>query len=72
MNRSRTKPRKTKLEDLDRYIADCKYCDKEVSSQQSFVALVKTLNPISHEYAHYPCLKDEDKKQQQDIRHNQY
>ena len=72
MNRSRTKPRKTKLEDLDRYIADCKYCHKEVSSQQSFVALVKTLNPISHDYAHYQCLEDEDKKQQQDPRHNQY
>ena len=71
MNRSRTKPRKTKLEDLDRYIAQCKYCDKEVSSQQSFVALVKSLNPISYNYAHYQCLKDEDIKQQKDSRHNQ-
>ena len=46
----RKKARKTKLEDLDRYIAQCKYCDKEVSSQQSFVSLVKTLNPISYNY----------------------
>ena len=62
MNRSRTKQRKTKLEDLDRYIADCKYCHKEVSSQQSFVALVKSLNPISHNYAHYQCMKDDHDK----------
>ena len=68
----RKKARKTKLEDLDRYIAQCKYCDKEVSSQQSFVALVKTLNPISYNYAHYQCMKDEDEKQQKAPRHNQY
>ncbi len=67
----RKKARKTKLEDLDRYIAQCKYCDKEVSSQQSFVSLVKTLNPISYNYAHYQCMKDEDEKQQTDPRHNQ-
>ena len=58
----RKKPRKTKLEDLDRYIAQCKYCDKEVSSKQSFVSLVKTLNPISYNYAHYQCMKDDDEK----------
>ena len=62
MNRSRTKPKKSKLEDLDRYISQCKYCDKEVSSQQSFVALVKTLNPISYNYAHYQCMKENDDK----------
>ena len=67
----RKKARKTKLEDLDRYIAQCKYCDKEVSSQQSFVSLVKTLNPISYNYAHYQCMKEEDEKQQKDPRHNQ-
>ena len=58
----RKKAKKPKLEDLDRYIADCKYCDKEVSSQQSFVALVETLNPISHYYAHYQCMKEHDDK----------
>ena len=80
----RKKARKTKLEDLDRYIAQCKYCDKEVSSQQSFVALVKFLNPISYNYAHYQCMKEDDDnrrqdktleneiKQQKDPRHNQY
>jgi len=33
--------------------------------------LVKTLNPISYNYAHYQCMKDADIKQQQDPRHNQ-
>ena len=64
MNRSRTKPRKTKLEDLDRYIADCKYCHKEVSSQQSFVAFV------SKEYAHYQCMKKHDDKIHQKSENN--
>ena len=66
----RKKARKTKLEDLDRYIADCKYCHKEVSSQQSFVALVKTLNPISHNYAHYQCMKEHDDKIHQKSENN--
>ena len=60
------KRRKTKLEDLDVYIADCKYCKKEITRHQSFVAFV------SKDYAHYQCMKDDDKKQQQDPRHNQY
>ena len=68
----RKKPRRTKVEDLDRYIADCKYCNQEVSSQQSFVALVRTLNPITYCYAHYQCMKEEDEKQQKDPRHNQF
>ena len=60
------KRRKTKLEDLDVYIADCKYCKKEITRHQSFVAFV------SKDYAHYQCMKDEDEKQQKDPRHNQY
>ena len=52
----RKKAKKPKLEDLNRYIADCKYCHKEVSSQQSFVAFV------SKEYAHYQCMKEHDDK----------
>ena len=52
----RKKARKTKLEDLDRYIAPCKYCKVDVSSQQSFVAFVDKT------YAHYQCMKDDDEK----------
>ena len=61
-NKTRTKK---KWEDLDRYIAPCKYCNQDVSSQQSFVALVKSLNPISYNYAHYDCMKADDER-----RHN--
>jgi|TARA_R100000458_G_C8188453_1_gene183004 hypothetical protein len=68
----RKKPRRTKVENLDRYIDKCKYCSKEVYSQQSFVALVKTLNPISHYYAHYQCMREDHEKQQKDSRHNQF
>ena len=60
------KPKKRKLEDIDRYISECKYCKKDVSSQQSFVAFA------SKEYAHYQCMKEEDEKQQKDAKHNQY
>ena len=60
-----------KLADIERYIADCIYCKKAIYSSDSFVALVKTLEPISHNYAHYPCMKLEDEKQQKDPRHNQ-
>ena len=52
----RKKAKKTKLEDLDRYIATCKYCKVDVSSQQSFVAFVDKT------YAHYQCMKDDDEK----------
>ena len=52
----RKKAKKTKLEDLDRYIAPCKYCKVDVSSQQSFVAF------IDKTYAHYQCMKEDDEK----------
>ena len=60
-----------KLAEIERFIAKCIYCDKDIYSSDSFVALVKTLEPISHHYAHYPCMKLEDEKQQKDPRHNQ-
>ena len=62
----RKKAKKRKLEDIDRYIAPCRYCKKDVSSQQSFVAFA------SKDYAHYQCMKEEDEKQQKDSKHNQY
>ncbi len=62
----RKKAKKVKLEDLDVYIADCRYCKKQITRHQSFVAFA------SKDYAHYQCMKDEDIKQQQDTRHNQY
>ena len=52
-------------------VGDCKYCGKEILNVDSFVALVKELNPISYNYAHYQCMKEEDEKQQKDPRHNQ-
>lgn len=52
----RKKPRKTKLEDLDVYIADCRYCFKQITRHQSFVAFA------SKDYAHYQCMKDDDEK----------
>tara|TARA_B100000214_G_scaffold304106_1_gene234864 strand:+ start:647 stop:838 length:192 start_codon:yes stop_codon:yes gene_type:complete len=61
----RKKAKKRKLEDIDRYIAQCRYCKKDVSSQQSFVAFA------SKDYAHYQCMKEEDEKQQKDLKHNQ-
>ena len=53
-NKKRTKP---KLEDLDRYLGECMYCNQEVSSKQSFVVFV------TKKYAHYECMRkaDEDK-----------
>ena len=63
-NKQRTKK---KLEDLDRYIAPCRYCNQDVSSSQSFVALVKSLNPISHYYAHYDCMKADDERRNNGI-----
>tara|TARA_R100001015_G_C4513967_1_gene84838 strand:+ start:43 stop:225 length:183 start_codon:yes stop_codon:yes gene_type:complete len=56
MNRSRTKPKKPKLEDLDVYIADCRYCKKQITRHQSFVAFA------SKDYAHYLCMKKDDEK----------
>ena len=61
-----------KLADIERYISDCIYCKKSIYSSDSFVALVKTIEPASYNYAHYSCMKEEDKKQQKDPRHNQY
>ena len=52
----RKKARKTKLEDLDVYIANCRYCSKQITRHQSFVAFV------SKDYAHYQCMKDDDEK----------
>jgi len=60
-----------KLADIERYVSKCMYCDKDIYSTDSFVALVKTLEPISYNYAHYSCMKEEDEKQQKDPRHNQ-
>jgi hypothetical protein len=68
-NKTRTK---RKLEDLDRYIAPCKYCNQDVSSQQSFVALVKSLNPISHNYAHYDCMKADDERRNNGTERSSY
>ena len=61
----RKKAKKVKLEDLDGYIADCRYCKKQITRHQSFVAF------YSKDYAHYQCMKEEDEKQQKDPRHNQ-
>ena len=52
-------------------VGPCKYCNVMISNTDSFVALVKNLNPISYNYAHYQCMKLEDKKQQKDPNHNQ-
>lgn len=62
----RKKAKKTKLEDLSRYISKCIYCQKEIYSDHSFVALVKTLEPITHVYAHYQCMKDDDDNRKED------
>ena len=74
----RKKAKKVKLEDLDVYIADCRYCKKQITRHQSFVAFV------SKDYAHYQCMKEDDDnrkqdktleneiRQQKDSRHNQY
>ena len=59
------KVKKTKLEHISRYVGVCIYCQKELYSDDSFVALVNTLNPISHNYAHYDCMKADDER-----RHN--
>ena len=50
------KPKRTKLEDLERYIDKCKYCHEQVFSSQSFVAFA------SKQYAHYQCMKEDDEK----------
>ena len=34
-------------------VGPCKYCNVMISNTDSFVALVKELNPISYNYAHY-------------------
>ena len=60
-----------KLVDIERYVSKCMYCNKDIYSTDSFVALVKTLEPATYNYAHYQCMKEEDNKQQQDPRHNQ-
>ena len=52
-------------------VGPCKYCNVMISNTDSFVALVKELNPISYNYAHYQCMKLEDEKQQKDLRDNQ-
>jgi len=62
----RKKAKKTKLEDLSRYVGVCIYCKKEIHSDDSFVALVNTLNPITHKYAHYQCMKDDDHSRAED------
>jgi hypothetical protein len=62
-NKTRTK---RKLEDLDRYIAPCKYCNQDVSSQQSFVAFA------SKDYAHYDCMKADDERRNNGIERSSY
>ena len=62
----RKKAKKTKLEDLSRYVGVCIYCKKEIHSDDSFVALVNTLNPITHKYAHYKCMKDDEDNRKED------
>ena len=55
----RKKPKKLKLEDIDSYIGDCRYCSKQVTRHQSFVAFA------TKELGHYDCmLKDDDLKEQ--------
>ena len=51
---------KSKLEDMDRYIAPCRYCNQDVSSKQSFVAF------YSKDYAHYECMKKDDERRTND------
>ena len=67
----RHKKRSRKLEDINRYVGVCRYCKKNVYSQDSFVAMLKSLEPTTYYHAHYSCMKLEEKKQQQDPRHNQ-
>tara|TARA_R110001592_G_scaffold61087_1_gene185988 strand:- start:2910 stop:3125 length:216 start_codon:yes stop_codon:yes gene_type:complete len=62
----RSRAKKTKLDDLSRYISKCIYCEKEIYSDHSFVALVKTLEPITYVYAHYQCMKDDDHSRAED------
>ena len=57
-NKKRTKP---KLEDLDRYLGECMYCNQEVSSKQSFVVFV------TKKYAHYDCMTADDERRNKDI-----
>ena len=41
-------------------VGPCKYCNVMISNTDSFVALVKELNPISYNYAHYQCMREDD------------
>jgi len=50
----RKKPKKLKLEDIDSYIGDCRYCSKQVTRHQSFVAFA------TKELGHYSCMKSDD------------
>ena len=59
---NKKKPRKTKLENIVRYVGDCIYCKNKIYSDDSFVALVKTIEPPTHNYAHYQCMKEDDEK----------
>jgi glucose-6-phosphate 1-dehydrogenase len=60
--RTHKKHKKTKLENLSRLVGSCKYCSKDVHSDDSFVALVKTIEPATYDYAHYQCMKDDDER----------
>lgn len=56
----RKKPKKTKLQDLSRLVGECIYCKEKIYSNDSFVALLKTLEPTTYNYAHYACMKADD------------
>ena len=68
MNRSRTKPKKKSrsMPEISILVGKCRYCSKDIYSDDSFVSF------FSKDHAHYQCMKDDDIKQQQDPRHNQY
>jgi len=59
----RRKAKKVRLQDLHRLVGECIYCKEKIYSDQSFVALIKTLEPTTYNYAHYACMKADDEKQ---------